>query len=82
MIGWMRGHQMTSSDAEGRPARVRHALLITNAVAALMVSAGLLVLLGVGGLGLAALGPLLVPGHGAWALQFLLTPLGALGVPP
>lgn len=73
---------MTLSDGEGRPARVRHALLIANAVAALTVSAGLLVLLGAGGLGLPALGPLLVPGHGAWTLQFLLTRLGPLGVPP
>jgi hypothetical protein len=73
---------MTLSEGEGRPARVRRALLITNAVAALAVSIGLLALLGVGGLGLPALGPLLVPGHGGWALHFLLTPLGPLGLPP
>jgi hypothetical protein len=78
----MRGREMTLNEGEGRPARVRRGLLIANAVAALMVSVGLLALLGLGGLGVPALGPLLVPGHGAWALQFLLTPLGPFGVPP
>ena len=73
---------MTLGDGEGRPAQVRHALLIANAVAALVVSIGLLAVLGRGALGVPALGPLLVPDHGAWALQFLLTPLGPLGVPP
>ena len=73
---------MTVSEGEGRPARVRRALLITNAVAALVVSVGVLVLLGAGGLGLPALGPSLVPGHGAWTFQFLLAPLGPLGLPP
>jgi hypothetical protein len=76
------GHEMTLSDGEGRPAQVRHALLVANAVAALVVSIGLLAVLDRGALGVPALGPLLVPGHGAWALQFLLTPLGPLGVPP
>jgi hypothetical protein len=73
---------MTLNAGEGRPARVRHALLLANAVAALAVSIGLLALFGAGGLGLPALGPMLVPGHGAWTLQFLLTPMGPLGVPP
>lgn len=73
---------MTLNEGEGRPARVRRALLIANAVGALLVSAGLLALLGLGARGVPALGPLLVPGHGAWTLQFLLTPLGPLGVPP
>jgi hypothetical protein len=77
-----REQETTLGAGEGRPARVRHAVLIANAVAALIVSAGLLVLIGLGGLGLPALGPMLVPGHGAWALQFLLAPLGPLGVPP
>jgi hypothetical protein len=62
--------------------RVRRALLILNAVAALAASIGLLVLLGVGAGRVPALGPLLVPGHGAWTWQFLLTPLGPLGLLP
>lgn len=73
---------MTSGDDAGRPARVRRALLMTNVVAALVVSAGLLALLGAGAGSVPALGPLLVPGHGAWTWQFLLTPLGPLGLPP
>ena len=80
----MRGHEMTYSEGEGagRPARVRRALLIANAVAALVVSVGLLALLAAGGFGLPALGPMLVPGHGAWTLHFLLAPLGPLGILP
>jgi hypothetical protein len=73
---------MTLGDDAGRPARVRRGLLIANAVAALAVSVGLLALLGAGGGDLPALGPMLVPGHGAWTWQFLLTPLGPLGVLP
>jgi hypothetical protein len=73
---------MTLSDGEGRPVRVRRALLIVNAVAALAVSAGLLALLGAGAGGVPALGPLLVPGHGAWSWQFLLIPIGPHGLLP
>jgi len=73
---------MTLTNDEGRPARVRRALLLANAFAALTVSAGLLALLAAGAGSLPALGPLLVPGHGAWTWQFLLTPLGALGLLP
>jgi hypothetical protein len=69
---------MTMSDDGGRPARVRRALLLTNAVAALAVSAVLLALLGRGTGGVPALGPLVVPGHGAWNWQFLLIPLRLL----
>jgi hypothetical protein len=75
----MRGHGMTMSDSERR---VRSALPIANAVAAVLVSAGLLVLFGIGGGGLPPLGRLLVPGHGAWAWQFLLIPIGPLGLLP
>lgn len=73
---------MTTSDDPGRLMRVRRALLILNAVAAVAASIGLLVLLGVGAGRVPALGPLLVPGHGAWTWQFLLTPLGPLGLLP
>jgi len=73
---------MTLSEGDGRPARVRRALLIANAATALAVSAALLALLGLGAGSLPALGPLLVPGHGAWAWQFLLIPLGPLGLLP
>jgi hypothetical protein len=78
----MRGHGMTLSDSEGRPARVRRTLLLANALAALAFSVGLLVLLAAGAGSVPALGPLLVPGHGAWTWQFLLTPLGPLGLLP
>jgi len=61
------------SEIAGGPARVRRALLIANAVAALVISAGLLVLLGHGVGSGPALGSLLVPGHGGWTFQFLLT---------
>jgi hypothetical protein len=73
---------MTMGNGAGRPERVRRALLIANAVAALAVSAGLLAVLRAGAGSVPALGPLLVPGHGAWTWQFLLTPLGPLGLPP
>jgi hypothetical protein len=73
---------MTLSNDEGRPARVRRALLLANAFTALATSVGLLALLAVGAGSLPALGPLLVPGHGAWTWQFLLTPLGPLGLLP
>jgi len=73
---------MTLSDTEGRPTRVRRALLIANVVAALAVSAGLLALLGAGAGSVPALGPLLVPGHGAWSWQFLLIPIGPHGLLP
>jgi hypothetical protein len=73
---------MTTSDSDGRPIHVRRALLILNAAAAVVVSAGLLALLGAGAGRVPPLGPLLVPGHGAWMLQFLLTPLGPLGLLP
>ena len=76
------GPGMTLGDDEGRPARVRRVLLIANAVAALAVSAALLALLGAGAGSLPALGPTLVPGHGAWAMKFLLTPLGPLRLLP
>jgi hypothetical protein len=73
---------MTMSGNAGRPAGVRRALLIANAVVALAVSASLLALLGRGAGGVPALGPLVVPGHGAWSWQFLLTPIGPLGLLP
>jgi hypothetical protein len=63
------------SEIAGRPARVRRAVPIANGLAALVISACLLVLLGHGhGAGSGpALGSLLVPGHGGWTFQFLLT---------
>ena len=64
----------------GSPGRARRALLIGNGVAALAVSAGLLVLLAAGAGGVPALGALLVPGHGAWTWQFLLIPVGGGGL--
>jgi hypothetical protein len=70
------------SEIAGRPARIRRTLLISNAVAALIVSAVLLALLGAGAGGVPALGPLLVPGHGAWSWQFLLIPIGPHGLLP
>lgn len=73
---------MTLSEGEGRPARFRRALLIANAAAALAVSAALLALLGLGAGSVPALGPLLVPGHGAWTWQFLLIPLSPVGLLP
>jgi hypothetical protein len=73
---------MTLSDTEGRQTRVRRALLMANVVAALAVSAGLLALLDAGAGGVPALGPLLVPGHGAWSWQFLLIPIGPHGLLP
>ena len=73
----MRGHRMTMGN--GAP-RVRRAFLVGNAVLALAVSASLLGLLAAGAGGVPALGPLLVPGHGAWTWQFLLIPVGTGGL--
>ena len=55
-------------------ARVRRALRIGNGVAALVVSASLLGLLGAGAGSVPPLGRVLVPGHGAWTWRYLLLP--------
>jgi hypothetical protein len=75
----MRGHGMTMGNSAPR---VRRALLIGNGLVALAVSAILLGLLAAGAGGVPALGPLLVPGHGAWTWQFLLIPMGTGGLLP
>jgi hypothetical protein len=70
---------MTTGDSAHR---VRRGLVVGNALMALAVSACLLGLLGAGAGGVPPLGPMLVPGHGAWTWQFLLLPVGVGGLLP
>lgn len=72
---------MTISDS-ARRARLRRGFLIANGVAAAAVSAGLMALLAIGTGRTPALGTFLVPGHGGWAWQLLLIPVGHGGMLP